>query len=147
MDIITDKNKAFSEKMEESFTISTEKDRGVYVFLNSDATQELKNFTYHVHSLFDRCLPNDWIYDEIHTAFSNYYQYNSVDDFIFSPEPDIYYCDQNKWLQHPWASNFCDEAMEEFEPKTFYDIVTMAQCSARELIYREVATFIDGATC
>jgi hypothetical protein len=102
--------------------------------------KELQELIRKIHKeYFCDCLPNDWVYETIHDAFLDL-ENDCLDDINL--EADCYYHQLYEWLGNPYGHEYCNEVLEEFDPKDMYQIISAAQERAKDRIYREVDEFI-----
>lgn len=132
-------HKYFTRKNRDDFT---------EFYLMIDGTpQHLRDFVQEVHFTgnFDKCLPNDWIYGQIHSAFSNLPDdKRDIEDIISELECDPYYSDLQDWLKEPYASCFIEEANDEgLCTKDIHNQIGWGQMLAMGQIYRAVHEFLE----
>jgi len=125
----------------EFFQLKNRTDGTQFVCLIGQAPSELQDLIRKVHfDLFDNSLPNDWIYSVIHDALGDLL-HDHRDDILI--EPDCYYHDLYKWLGEPFAHGLCNEALDMGSCTDIYNIIGVAQCTAKEMIYDAVAEFLQ----
>lgn len=113
-----------------------------FMKLTNEAPEELRKLIYDIHQEFDRCMPDDWIYDVIHDAFCQHDDGETLDNINLEPDP--YHSNLYKWLGEAFADEFINHAMKEFgEFKDIYHLIGMAQVMAKENIYSRVFSFFD----
>lgn len=132
-------------KYTQFFTTAHRPDGKSFITLTDDAPENLQEFVRSVHfDYFDGCLPNDWIYKVIDLAFDDLDE-ESLDNITL--EADCYYNDLQKWLDNPFAGDYCTEYMQETCEKmadcTFWDLVGCGQWLAKDRIYRAVDQWIS----
>ena len=111
-----------------------------FICLKDDAPIELREFVQAVHfDYFDGCLPNDWIYETIHDAFE-ILEVENLDNVNIEGDP--YYNNLRKWLENPFAHEYCNQVMSEVSYNYFFDIILTAQGEAKRTIYSAVNNFL-----
>lgn len=123
------------------FTAGTRADGSQFMKLVQDAPEELKEFIRSVHQDWN-CLPNDWIYDKIHDAMCLYDDGYDLEDC--EPDLDCYNSELIKWLENTYADAFCDQVIAEYQPKTLFDIIRLAQHTAASEIISKTYQFISN---
>jgi hypothetical protein len=132
----------FRKDYEQFFTMSIRTDGNEFIKLKDEAPEDLRYLVRQIHfDLFGGCLPNDWVYDTIHSAFNDL-QHENLDNLTL--EPDAYYSKLYKWFGEPFAHQYCNEAIDEIGPfKNIYDAIGHGQYLAIERIYGQVNQFIN----
>ena len=136
------------------FEISQRSNGQDYTTLKNEAPQNLVDFVQHVHTkVFFDCFPNDWIYDEIHTAFDvieteshgGPVSENMLDEMKSQTEGDDYNTDLLEWFKWPFAQEFGKEVVEEGLCECdVFDIISTAQREAIKRIMDEVNSFLKN---
>ena len=129
------------KKYTQYFISSTRNDGASYLYLSDTAPVELREFVCEVHMELD-CMPNDWIYEQIHNALELAERDEDLTEAFV--EPDCYTADLKRWTLEPFADQFLDEALEHCEPfENYFKLLSWAQYEAIRRIYDLTATFID----
>ncbi len=111
--------------------------------LKDERPEELHKLIFDIHhDHFDRCAPNDWIYEKIYDAFYDLESgQDELEDITINSDPYNYHLIE--WLNNPFAVGICDEIIEEFgEPTKILDLIERAQINASKLIYESVNDFL-----
>lgn len=120
-----------------------EKTQTFYV-CKDDCPAVLQDFVYRVHKeYFESCLPNDWVYDTIHSAFLDLAD-NELDDIHLEADP--YYSQLYEWFGNPYADYYCERVIADrlaHIDRGIYDIIGWAQWQAKQNIYYAVNEFMQ----
>jgi len=86
-------------------------------------------FSYAIDDIFENVQPDEtYTLDDLINEIENY-EFENI-------EADVYTSDLLAWLQEDLNNTFyCDDGMDEFQPKTFTDILTCGQQRAKEEKY------------
>jgi hypothetical protein len=119
-----------------------------FVFLKDEAPESLESMMIDIHfDYFDGCLLNDWIYRETSYAFERLEEYESESDYeraVCEIEPDVYTNDLIEWLKNPYATDYCNEELQEgHKPDSLENLISTAQVRAKERIYYSVWIFLQ----
>lgn len=109
--------------------------------LKDAAPEKLSDFIEKIHSdHFFGALPNDWIYDTIHSAFLDQEDGSAVD-----PEADCYNSELYKWLNNGFADEYCNEALQDgLANPEIWSIISAGQYLAKTRIYDAVYEFLQN---
>lgn len=133
--------KQYSQYFTSAKRVDTDKH---FIKCKDEAPEELRDFIREVHfEYFEKCLPNDWIYQTILEAFENLEE-NNIDDLNI--EPDCYYSELYEWLGNPFAHGFCNEGLlllDGCNAPDIYQVIGQGQALAKEEIYRAVNEFLS----
>ncbi len=130
-------------KYSEFFKSKTRPDGSTFMVAHG-APSELEELIKLIHfSIFEGCLPNDWVFEIISQAFDDLEE-TPFDDITL--ECDVYYHDLWKWFGNGFAHGFCNEAMEEGlceGLKDIYAIIGWGQYLAKQRVYAAVDEFMN----
>lgn len=122
------------------------KDDTAYVIKTDDCPVEIENLCFDIHKQFDS-LPNNWIYDQIYSAFMDLEDLDddSRESLIGELEADPYYNQLYLWFGEPFADTCIDEAREVgiIENQNIYDQIAIGQIFAKRQIYNAVKDFLE----
>lgn len=126
------------------------RDSGVGFYFINESSGPLYDFIRSVHKdSFGLMLPNDWIYNTIHSAFLDLEDLQSddeLDDIIFHLEADVYTNGLLGWLYYNSFANA--EVNEVVSSGDYYscfeDMVARAQLNCMERVYRQTWEFIKS---
>lgn len=108
-----------------------------------DAPEELQECVKDIHlNKFYGVLSNDWIFENILTAFEEL-EADDLDNI--SIEPDCYNSDLRKWVDNSFAPVMIDEAQDEGivrDQADFWERVSAGQILAKRYIYEAVNDFL-----
>ena len=113
-------------------------------------SQPLSDLIYKIHDeLFGGCLPNDWIYNQICSAFERLEQCNDENSYecaLNEIEGDIYSNNLLDWAKYSFSLDLIDEELRDgFKPDSMINLIQMAQTRAIDQIYSYVWGFLNVA--
>lgn len=135
-------------KYNEQFELKTRDCGHDFYCIISDAPNkdDLGDLVRDIHfDLFGGCLPNDWIYDQIHSAFCLFEEEGGDEISLYGLEADPYYLGLYKWFGEPFAFELCSEVFEDglVDGSNVYTTIATAQLVAKERIYQAVWDFLN----
>jgi hypothetical protein len=126
------------------FITDKRSDGGQFYKLNKEAPEDLQKLLFNIHKKeFDQCLANDWIYQ---TALEAFEELENDNLHYLSIDNDIWDKDLAKWLQEPFAEEFCQEAQAEgyvTDKTTIFKHIAYGQRLAKWKIYASVDNFLN----
>ena len=112
--------------------------------LKDESPQQLKELVKEIHFALGAGLPNDWIYDNIHSAFTFIQdEGNDIEGYIC--EGDVYHNDLIEWLGNGFALELCEEARREYgnDNMNLIEQIQHGQVQGLNKIYAMVNDFIN----
>ena len=123
-----------------------------YFLKESEWKNALQSLIHDIHKdHFNHCMPHDWIYYQVHSAFCDFVSYIGDDtrDFCelsLDVQPDIYTNDLLEWAKYPMFREWIETANSEIgRPETFEQEISQAQFLAIEAIYNDVWEFMKSS--
>jgi hypothetical protein len=125
------------------FVSAQRADESSFIKLKEVAPEELRDFIRNLHFDHFGCLPNDWIYDVVDSAFSELENSeNDIDRITIEPDPYDY--DLKIWFLNPFANAFCEEYKATLsDSTTIMEWIAGGQWLAKDTIYRAVSEFLN----
>jgi len=126
----------------EKFFTKKKRDNGEEFWLvTDDAPEELTELIREAH---DDMFPDDYKYEFIRDALSDYSNFEEPDEIMEVIEADPYTAGLTHWL----ASNinrvyYLTEAIEEFEPKDGFQALSLAQYREKSDVYQSVRNSLE----
>ena len=138
------KTKNDTNNYSQFFITDKRPDGGQFYKLNKEAPEDLQKLLFNIHKKeFNGSLPNDWVYQTTLEAFEALEENNLHD---LDLDADIYNTDLAKWLQEPFAEEFCQEALDEgycTDKTTIFEHIACGQRLAKFKIYASVDYFLN----
>ena len=111
------------------------------VIKTDDCPETIEKLVQNIHRRLGTGLPNDWIYEEIRSAF---YYFEEGNDEV-NVQEDPYRSSLYKWFNNDFSDEMINEYLKEFDPEIndIWEVIGNGQWYTREVIYQEVYNFLD----
>jgi len=125
----------------EGFFIKKQRDNGEDFWIVESAPDELKELIRDAH---EDMFPDDYKYEFIREALLDFASYEDIDSAIDNIEADPYTAGLTHWL----ASDinrvyYLTEAIEQYEPKDGFQVLTLAQYDEKREVYSSVQNSLE----